>query len=491
MTERSKPKTSPDVEEIKKSALLLSLIAIISVFAFEFIAGIFTNSLALITDGTHALLDAIVTAILIIAIRLALKPKDIDHTYGHGKIETVGGFIGGIALFVVAVFFIHEAIMRLLTFSSSSTDSASIVVIPGTIGFAALIYTLAVDGFRIGILGRAIKKTSTRITGSNTLKADFLHAFADLASTTVAFVGLWLVAIGFGYGDSIAAIILASFLSYLSIRFAYQNAMELTDVISPRLVGSVQRAANETEGVLRSDDIKMRRVGSEIFVEATIALPAQISFESAHDISAKVEDNIAKSLSGAGMRVKPRNITVHFEPLPGTNSNMPLELLIESAASRVSGVRGVHNVIISKIANSHTMDVSLHIQVNRSATLAEAHSIANAVEESIKKELASVENITVHLEPVISDVVGMEPISEGAIHHSIRSILVGEARGVKKIDRIGIYRTAENTFKIDINCSFSSEMTIEQIHDRVSEIEKEIRTKYPGSIVTIHAEPSY
>jgi cation diffusion facilitator family transporter len=491
VTRRSEPKTSPDIEEMKKSALLLSLIAIISVFAFEFIAGVFTNSLALITDSIHALLDAVVTAILIIAIRLALKPKDIDHTYGHGKIETVGGFIGGIALFVVAVFFIHEAIMRLLTSSSSSTDSASIVVIPGTIGFAALIYTLAVDGFRIGILGRAIKKTSTRITGSNTLKADFLHAFADLASTTVAFVGLWLVAIGFGYGDSIAAIILASFLSYLSIRFAYQNAMELTDVISPRLVGSVQQAANETEGVLRSDDIKMRRVGSEIFVEATIALPAQISFESAHDISAKVEDNIAKSLSGAGMRVKPRNITVHFEPLLGTNNNMPLELSIESAASRVSGVRGVHNVIISKIANSHTMDVSLHIQVNRSATLTEAHSIANAVEESIKKELASVENITVHLEPVISDVVGMEPISEGAIHHSIRSILVGEARGVKKIDRIGIYRTAENTFKIDINCSFSSEITIEQIHDRVSEIEKEIRTKYPGSIVTIHAEPSY
>ena len=482
-------KTSPDVEEMKKNALLLSLIAIISVFAFEFIAGIFTNSLALITDSTHALLDVVVTAILIIAIRLALKPKDIDHTYGHGKIETVGGFIGGIALFVVAVFFIHEAIMRLLT-SSTSTDSASIVVIPGTIGFAALIYTLAVDGFRIGILGRAIKKTSTRITGSNTLKADFLHAFADLASTTVAFVGLWLVAIGFGYGDSIAAIILASFLSYLSIRFAYQNAMELTDVISPRLVGSVQQAANETEGVLRSDDIKMRRVGSDIFVEATIALPAQISFESAHDISAKVENNIAKSLSGAGMRVKPRNITVHFEPVLGTN-NMPLELLIESAASRVSGVRGVHNVIISKITNSHTMDVSLHIQVKRSATLSEAHSIANAVEESIKKELASIENITVHLEPVISDVVGMEPISEGAIHHSIRSILVGEARGVKKIDRIGIYRTAEKTFKIDINCSFSSEMTIEQIHDRVSEIEKEIRTKYPGSIVTIHAEPNY
>jgi cation diffusion facilitator family transporter len=464
----------------------MSLVAIVSVFVFEFIAGLFTNSLALITDSTHALLDAVVTAILIIAVRLALKPKDIDHTYGHGKIETIGGFIGGIALFVVAIFFIIEAIIRL---ASSTTDSASVVVVtPGIIGFAAVAYTLAVDGFRITVLGRAMKKTAAKITGSTTLKADFYHAFADLASTTVAFVGLWLVTIGFGYGDSIAAIILGSFLSYLSVRFAYQNAMELTDVISPRLVGTVQQAANETEGVLRSDDIKMRRVGNEIFVEATIALHAEISFESAHAISAKVENNIAKSLSDSGLHVKPRNITVHFEPMLGVD--MQPELVIESAASQVTGVRGVHNVIISKIANSHSMDASLHIQVNRSATLGEAHSIANAVEDSIKKQLTAVENITVHLEPVMPDVVGMEPIADSTMHDFIRKAILGSASGVKKVDRIGIYRTAQNILKIDVNCSFSSEMTIEQIHERVSEIEKDIRIKYPGSIVTIHAEPS-
>jgi cation diffusion facilitator family transporter len=468
----------------------MSLVAIVSVFVFEFIAGIFTNSLALITDSTHALLDAIVTAILIIAVRLALKPKDVDHTYGHGKIETIGGFIGGIALFVVAVFFIYEAIIRLAA-AASTTDSASAAVVfvtPGIIGFAAIAYTLAVDGFRISVLGRAMKKTTAKMMGSTTLRADFYHAFADLASTTVAFVGLWLVTIGFGQGDSIAAIILGGFLSYLSVRFAYQNAMELTDVISPRLVGRVQQAANETEGVLRSGDIKMRRVGNDIFVEATIALPGEISFESAHNISAKVENNIAKSLSGSGLHVKPENITVHFEPMLGVD--MPTELVIENAASQVSGVRGVHNVIISRIANNPSMDISLHIQVNRSATLGEAHSIANAVEDSIKKQLGSVENITVHLEPVMPDVVGMEPIADSTMHEFIRNTILGSASGVKKVDRIGIYRTAENILKIDVNCSFSSDMTIEQIHELVSKIEKDIRVKYPGSIVTIHAEPS-
>lgn len=481
---------------MKRTALRMSLIAIVSVFVFEFTAGLFTNSLALITDSTHALLDAVVTAILLIAVRLALKPKDVDHTYGHGKIETIGGFIGGIALFVVAIFFIYEASIRLASFSSTTTDSASaaavVVVTPGIIGFAAVAYTLAVDGFRIGILGRAMKKAAAKMTttGSTTLKADFYHAFTDLASTAVAFVGLWLVTTGFGQGDSIAAIVLGSFLSYLSVRFAYQNAMELTDVISPRLVRRVQQAANETEGVLRSDDIKMRRVGNEIFAEATIALPAEISFESAHDISAKVENNIAKSLSDSGLHVKPRNITVHFEPV--LRVDMPPELVIEIAASQVSGVRGLHNVIISKIANSHSMNVSLHIQVDRSATLAEAHSIANAVEDSIKKHLAAVENITVHLEPVMPDVVGgMEPVSDSKMYDFIRKGILDSASGVKKVNRIGIYRTAENFLKIDVNCSFSSEMSIEQIHERVSEIEKEIRRKYPGSIVTIHAEPSY
>src|SRR5919198_6129647 len=131
--------TTSDVEAIKRNALRMSLVAIASVSAFEFSAGLFTNSLALITDSTHALLDAVVTAILIIAVTLALKPRDVDHTYGHGKIETIGGFIGGAALFVVAIFFIREATVRLTTAGSGS------LVTPGTIGFAAVIYTLAVD----------------------------------------------------------------------------------------------------------------------------------------------------------------------------------------------------------------------------------------------------------------------------------------------------------------------------------------------------------
>ncbi|MEM4249745.1 MAG: cation diffusion facilitator family transporter, partial [Candidatus Nitrosotenuis sp.] len=85
--------------------LKISLIAILSAFVVEFVFGLISNSLALLTDSIHALLDSVVTVILLLAARFAIKPPDAEHTYGHGKIESLGGLIGGIAIFLIACFF--------------------------------------------------------------------------------------------------------------------------------------------------------------------------------------------------------------------------------------------------------------------------------------------------------------------------------------------------------------------------------------------------
>ncbi|MEO9363020.1 MAG: cation diffusion facilitator family transporter [Nitrososphaera sp.] len=467
---------SADVSIIKKNALRYSLAAIASVFVFEFTAGVITNSLAVLTDSTHALLDAVVTAILIIAVSLAAKPRDKEHTYGHGRIETVGGFIGGAALFVVSVFFIYEAAARL-----AFGGTAALSVNPGTIGFAAVAYTLAVDVFRMVVLGRAMRRT-----GAATLKADLYHAIADFASTAVALVGLWLVTTGFYQGDAIAAIVLGVFLAYLSSRFAYHNAFELTDSIPPRLVARVRQAAANTEGVLDCKDVKMRRVRNEIFAEVTISLKADISFEKAHETSAQVERNIEASLAETGDAVE--SITVHFEPI--YSPDLPLESIIERAAARVPGVKGVHNIIVSRVDGTDRLEVSLHIQVNRSASLSEAHAIASAVEESIKGQVKRAQNVTVHLEPLMPEVAGVQPLADAEIQNSIRQIVLA-AGEIKKVGRIATFRTDEDTLKIDVDIGFSpdGQATIEQVHELVTGIENQIRARYPGSIVTIHAEP--
>ena len=92
----------------RTKVLQISLLAIFSAFLVEFVFGLISNSLALITDSVHALLDSVVTIVLLLAARMAIKPPDAEHTYGHGKIESLGGLIGGIAIFLIACFFIYE-----------------------------------------------------------------------------------------------------------------------------------------------------------------------------------------------------------------------------------------------------------------------------------------------------------------------------------------------------------------------------------------------
>ncbi|HWY33252.1 MAG TPA: cation diffusion facilitator family transporter, partial [Nitrosopumilaceae archaeon] len=98
------------LQNLKTNTLRISLAVIISAFVVELTIGVFSNSLALITDSIHAVLDSIVTAILLVAARWAAKPPDREHTYGHGKIETMGSFVGGIIILVIAAFFIYESI---------------------------------------------------------------------------------------------------------------------------------------------------------------------------------------------------------------------------------------------------------------------------------------------------------------------------------------------------------------------------------------------
>ena len=89
----------------RTKVLQISLVAIFSAICCRINFCLISNSLALITDSIHALLDAVVTLVLLLAARWAIKPPDAEHTYGHGKIESLGGLIGGNSNFSNCLFF--------------------------------------------------------------------------------------------------------------------------------------------------------------------------------------------------------------------------------------------------------------------------------------------------------------------------------------------------------------------------------------------------
>ena len=441
--------------------LQISLIAIFSAFLVELIFGLYSNSLGLITDSIHALLDSVVTLILLLAARLAIKPPDKEHTYGHGKIESLGGLIGGIAIFLIALFFIYESIHRL--------QSPHPSILPGLFAIIGGLYTIGIDIFRIFLLKKSIKKI-----GGTTLKADFYHAFMDLGSTLVAIIGIILVSYGFYDGDFIAALVLGGLLAFLSLKLIYKTAQELTDIISPELVNKVREVIFSTEKVVDVGAVLMRRSGDTVFADITISLRGDTSFDEAHEISSRVEKNIKKEIENMA-------ITIHFEP---TWKNVPLDSKIFDIAKNIVGVKGVHNVITHK-SKGKTYS-NLHLMVDREIDLYSAHKISESVEEQIQKAIPEIEHVTIHLEPFL-EIPENFSREDRIAEEKIRSILKKYPE-IKNIGRI-VSLNFENILKIDIDCSFDRDLSIEKVHDLTSEIEHLIRLEIKNSVITIHPEP--
>ena len=446
----------------RTKVLQISLFAIFSAFIVELIFGLVSNSLALITDSIHALLDAVVTLVLLLAARWAMKPPDAEHTYGHGKIESLGGLIGGIAIFLIACFFIYESINRL--------QSPPPSVLPGLFAIIGGIYTIGIDFFRIILLRKSIKAI-----GGTTLKADFYHAFMDLGSTSVAIIGIILVTYGIYFGDFVAALILGVLLASLSIKLIYKTALDLTDVISPELVKNVREIVNSTDGVIETGSILMRKSGDTIFADVTISLRGDTSFERAHEISDRVEKNIRNKIQNSG-------ITIHFEP---NWKNIPLDGKILEIAKSVEGVKGVHNVITHKTKGKSYCN--LHVMVDREINIVSAHKISEIIEAKIQKEIPEITHATIHLEPFLKVPKNFN-IEDTITEEKIKK-MVENYPDVKKVGRI-LSLKFENILKIDIDCSFDRELSIEKVHDLTSEIEHVIRLEIKNSVITIHPEPN-
>ena len=445
----------------RTKVLQISFLAIFSAFLVELIFGLVSNSLALITDSIHALLDSVVTIVLLLAARWAIKPPDAEHTYGHGKIESLGGLIGGIAIFLIACFFIYESLNRL--------QSPPPSILPGLFAIIGGLYTIGIDIFRIVLLRKSIKKI-----GGATLKADFYHAFMDLGSTVVAIVGIIVISYGFYYGDFIAALILGGLLAVLSVKLIYRTALDLTDIISPELVKNVRDISTSTEGVIDANPILMRRSGDTFFVDITISLRGDTSFDKAHEISNSVERNIKNKMSNTA-------ITIHFEP---NWKDVPLDAKILDIAKSIDGVKEVHNVSTHKSKGKTYSD--LHVMVNKDINLLSAHKISEIVEQKIQENIPEIKHATIHLEPFVT-VPEKFNLEDKIVEDEIRTVLEKYPE-IKKIGRI-VSLNFENILKIDIDCSFDKELSIEKVHDLTSKMEHIIRTQVKNAVITIHPEP--
>jgi cation diffusion facilitator family transporter len=447
-------------DSYKLRILKYSAIAIASVVLVEVILGLIVDSLAILSDGLHALLDVITSIMLFVATKEALKPPDEEHTYGHEKFEPIGGLTGGIVLIGVGILVIYEATSKLLQGGGVNTGL-------GLAGFFAIGYTFCIDIYRMFIFRRAAGSEST------TVKAGFYHALADLSSTGIAFLGFGLASVGLSQGDALSSIVLGVLLSYMSIRLVRSSTMELSDTASKELVQKTKKLVIAHSGILDCRKLKVRKVGSKIFADCTIEVSSMMSLEEAHALASKIEANLANNFGSV-------DATIHIEP---AEEETRVKQLVEKLAT-VEGVEKVHEIMT--VYSSGKLYITLHAYVNPKMSVEEAHKIAEKIEKRMHTKIKQLENVTVHVEPY-----GVEKLGAEIDEVKLKNLVDELARKVKtnlRLKRTVTYG-AEGKRYINIDCCFTKQVPLTEAHEISSQVEKEIAEYFAEAVVTVHIEP--
>lgn len=198
---------STETAGLKERAALWSIAASVIITLAKGAAGLATGSLALISDALHSVLDVAATTMTYLAIRVAARPADESHQYGHGKVESLAALVQTAFLFGLSAAVTWEGLRRL--------GSGEGEVRPSWIAAGVLVAAIAVDAWRWASLVR-----TARATGSEALAADALHFSSDLVNSVLVLAALGAAALGYPEVDALVAVGVALFIGMAGFRLA-------------------------------------------------------------------------------------------------------------------------------------------------------------------------------------------------------------------------------------------------------------------------------
>ena len=254
-----------------------------------------SGSVSLLASLVDSLTDSLASIVNLFAVRLALRPADDNHPFGHGKAESLSAlaqsaFIGG-----SAVFLLLNAVERLLHPQPLQQTTLGIAVM-----LVSLLLTLALVLFQRWVLRRA---------QSQAVSADSLHYVTDFASNIVVLVALVLAAWGWQRADAVLALLLGGWIFWSAAKIAIEAVNTLMDkALSPADVARIEAAALAVPGVLGIHDLRTRLSGARHFIQMHIDLDARLNIVEAHDIAVAVAAQIRALFEEA-------EVIVHQDPV--------------------------------------------------------------------------------------------------------------------------------------------------------------------------------
>lgn len=282
--------------DVKTKAALLSVLSNGILTVLKFIVGLFTNSVSIMSESIHSGIDLIASVIAFFAVRVANKPADEKHQYGHGKYENISGTIEALLIFVAAIWIMSEAFEKLL--NNEPMESFGL-------GFIVMSIS-AIFNFYVSSHLYKVAKAHDSIA----LEADALHLRTDVYTSLGVLVGLVLIYFtGWQYIDPLIAILVSLFI--------IKEAWEIVNrAFKPLVDTSIEEQdENEIKAIIEKysfeyiefHSLRTRKSGSEIHIDLHLVVPRNWPIEKVHDICNIIERDIKKKYSSC-------HCLIHAEP---------------------------------------------------------------------------------------------------------------------------------------------------------------------------------
>ena len=246
----------------------------------QILAGVFAHSQALIADGIHSLSDLLSDFVVLLARRQSNKAADIDHPYGHQRFETAASLALGALLLAVGVGMLWSAIVKL----ESPSQVPPVHLIALWVSLAALVSKELLFRYMLTIAQRV---------KSSLLVANAWHARSDAASSLVVSIGIVGTLLGYPILDPIAALIVGFMVSRMGWSFAWEALSDLVDrAADDEEVAAIRKTLLHTPGVLGVHDLRTRKMGDMIVVDAHLEVLATLSVEAGHTITVSARQRV-------------------------------------------------------------------------------------------------------------------------------------------------------------------------------------------------------
>jgi cation diffusion facilitator family transporter len=280
------------------SRVLLRVLGLNLLVAIAKIAvGLATGAVSILSDGLHSITDGASNVVALVGVRIASRPPDENHPYGHRKFETMASV--GILLFLLLV------LVEVLRAAWERLHSGEVPQITG------LTFAVMAGTFAINVAVVIYERRAGRRLSSELLLADALHTRSDLLTTATVIAALIGVRAGFPLLDPIAALVVAAFIAQACWEIFSNTSSILSDeVVLPE--DEIRRIVSTVPEVVGCHEIRTRGARDHVFLDLHIWMRPDMSLYDAHGVSHVVKDRLMAGFPQI------KDAVIHIEPPPET-----------------------------------------------------------------------------------------------------------------------------------------------------------------------------